>query len=116
MQNIKVEAEQVEVKQEEDVCCQQRCSVDIHLETCLGTVNGAHDETGDHKDILQFPAAGQLQPWTQSLNEPIEVKQEMTDPNECDRDGEDTRRWVVCEAGKLLKEIKVEHTQSVSET
>ena len=118
MQNIKVEAEHVEVKEEDDVSCQQKCSVDIHLETCLGSVNDAHDERGDHKDILQFPAACQLQTWPQRLNESTKVKQEMTNRNECDRDAEDTKRWVVCEAGvlKLLKEFKVEHTQSVSDT
>ena len=115
VQNIKVEAEQVEVKQEEDVCCQQRCSVVSHLETRLETENDAHDETGDHKHILQFLAATQLQTWTWSLNEPTKVKQEMTDPNEYDRDGEETRCWVVCEAG-VLEKVKVELTQSVSET
>ena len=115
VQKIKVESEHVEVKQEEDVCCQQKCSVVSHFKTCLGTANDAHDETGDNKDSLQFPVADKLQTWNRSLHEPTEVKQEMTDPNECCIDGEETRRWVVYEAG-VLTEVKVEPTQSVQET
>ena len=45
----------------------------------------------------------------------IKVKQEEIDPDECDRDGEETRRWVVCSGG-VLKEVKVEHSTSVSDT
>ena len=115
-QNIKVEADEVEVKQEDDVCSGQMCNVDAHLKTDVETVNRAEDEIKDQEDILQFQDTfqdkGQLSRWTHCVNEPFIVKQETTDSDECGKDGAETRRWVVCQAD-ILKEVKVEHTQSV---
>ena len=58
---------------------------------------------------------GQLPQLCHSVSEVVKVKQEKTDPDECDRDSEETRHWVVCE-GSVLKEVKVENSQSDSET
>ena len=117
VQNVKVEDKQLEVKQEHDVCSGQMCNVNVHLKTDVETVNRSEDEIKDQEDIQQFQNTfqdtGQLSRWTHGANELVEVKQEMTDPNECDRDGEETRHWVVCGAG-VLKEVKVEPTQHAS--
>ena len=115
-QNIKVEAEQVEIKQEDDDSIGQTCNVDAHLKTDVETVNRAEDEIKYQEGVLQFQDTfqdtGQMSTWTHSVKELFIVKQETTDSGECGKDGAETRRWVVCQAG-VLKEFKVEHTQSV---
>ena len=118
VQNIKVEDEHVEVKQEDGVCSKQRCNIGVPIKTDvtdMETVNSTEGEIHDQKDILQLQDVCQLSTWTHRVNGPIDVKQDITHSGECDRDGEETRCWVVCEAG-VLKEVKVEQTQSVSET
>ena len=113
VQSRHVDDEQVNVKHEDCVCSGQMCKVDVQLKTGLKTANRTEIETSNQEDILQFDDVDQLPQCIHIDNELIKVKQEMTDSDECDRDGEETRRWIVCEGG-MLKEVKTEPTHSVS--
>ena len=111
LQNITVHDEQLEARQEHGVCKQP--TGNAHLKAGLETVK-SEEELNGQEHVLQFNNTGQLK-MTHSVNELVEVKQGTIDINECGRDGEETRCWLVCADG-VLKEVKAEHTQGVSES
>ena len=65
--------------------------------------------------IIPFMNTEQASPWPCDVNELTDVKLEKkTDPDEYDRNSDETRHWVVCQGG-VLKEVKAEHALGVSE-
>ena len=72
-------------------------------------------EFNEQRYIPPLNNTDQTSTWTCDVNELTEVKLETkTDPDEYDRNSDETIHWIVCQ-GRVLKEVKAEHTRGVSE-
>ena len=89
--------------------------MDDHVTVDLETVKLEEDEFNVHENIMQFANTNQPPTWTDSVGELCKVKQETIDSGDCERVSKETKHWIVSEDG-VLRQVKVEHTQPVSET
>ena len=72
-------------------------------------------EFNEQRSILTLKNTDHTSTWTCDVNELTEMKLETkTGPDEYDRNSDETRHWIVCQ-GRVLKEVKAEHTCGVSE-
>ena len=110
-QNIKIEDELQESTADDIASSQPRHSVD-------GLENMACDDEQvftEQERVAPTRSTDQVSTWTHGVNEVVTVKQEM-DVGDYDggaEDGEDARRWFVCEAGEL-REVTAGQTEGVS--
>ena len=115
MENIPFDNDHRTDMQENQVCSRLTLIVDVSFTAGLAVGNCKKEEGSEQNNILCFQYTDQLPQFCHDVDEVIKVKQEKIDPDECDRDSEETRHWVVCTGG-VLKEVKGEHSQSDSET
>ena len=90
----------------------------IIMVKCLPRVKceGHMQELNEQSHVVPFIDTDQETNWTRDADETIQVKQEKKEyPDGYDRSSEVTRHWVVC-PGRVLKEVKAEHTSDVSDT
>ena len=96
---------------------QQVPSVDDRNVSGLQTVKceEQQQEFNEQRSIFPLKNTDKTSTWTCDVNELTEVKLETkTDPDEYDRNSDETRRWIVCQDG-VLKEIKAENSPGVSD-
>ena len=90
-------------------------SVDDKIASGLQSAKCEEQELNKRQAILPFVNADKTSAWTYDVNELTEVKLETkVDPDEYDRNSDDTRHWIVCQGG-VLKQVKAEHTLDVSD-
>ena len=117
LQNIMCEHELPENMHEGSAHSRNVHSVDDRNVSGLQTVKFEEQQQKfiEQRSMLPLKNTDQTSTWTCDVNELTEVKLETkTDPDEYDRNCDETRHWVVCQGG-VLKEIKAEHTRGVSE-
>ena len=105
--NIKVEDKQPELCQE-DRTWQEGPRSNIPVINDFKSLKHEEEQeaVSEQQNVFQMHNTDQLSAWTGQC-ELATVKQERFCPDEYDIDGNNTRHWVVCEAG-LLKEVKGE--------
>ena len=115
LQNIKCEHNLQENILEENTSSQHSHSVGDGVISGLQSVKceeQRHD-LNEHGAIVPFMDT--VSAWTCDVNKLTEVKPEKkTDPDEYDRNSDETRHWVVCQGGEL-KEVKTAHDICVSD-
>ena len=110
-QNIKIEDELQESTEDDNASSQQRHSVDGLVGSGLERmVCDDEQEFNEQKRVAPTRSTDQVSTWTHGVDEIVTVKQE-TNVDDCD--GEDARRWFVCEAGEL-REVTAGQTEGVS--
>ena len=109
LQNIKCEHNPQENILEDNTVSQTSPSV------YDGVISGLQSVKCEQGGIIPFMNTAQASAWACDENDLTEVKLEKkTDPDEYDRNSDETRHWVVCQGG-VLKEVKEEHALGVSE-
>ena len=92
--------------------CRQGYGIHGHIVQCLPHVKceERRQELNEQSHVLPFNNTDQETNWTNDANETIQLKQEKKEYTDgYDRSSEVTRHWVVCH-GRVLKEVKAEHT------
>ena len=117
LQGINCAREPSEDVQAANAVCRQGYGIHGHMVKCLPRVKceERRQELNEQSHVLPFNNTDQETNWTNDADETIQVKQEKKEyPDVYDRSSEVTRQWVVC-PGRVLKEVKAEHTSNVSD-
>ena len=114
VENITFDDDQPTALPESHGCSQQTHIYNVSFTTSLQTVQ-CIEEISEHENFLHLHNKDRLPELCHSVSEVVKVKQVKIDPDECDRDSEEMRHWVVCTGG-VLKEVKGEHSESDSDT
>ena len=117
LQGITCAREPSEDVQAANAFCRQGYGIHGHMVKYLPHVKceERRQELNEQSHVLPFNNTDQETNLTNDANETIQVKQEKKEyPDVYDRSSEVTRHWVVC-PGRVLKEVKAEHTSDVSD-
>ena len=117
LQGITCAREPPEDVQPANAFCRQGYGSHCHMVKCLPRVKceERRQELNEQSHVLPFNNTDQETNWTNDADEIIQVKQEKKEyPDGYDRSSEVTIHWVLC-PGRVLKEVKAEHTSNVSD-